>query len=481
MNVEFLNFLNLNFLSQGPSKSSLFSLTINDQFKTNNNINKEDFSLFIDKNKQYFKNQKKLLKQKLLDCNKNIEKREVIDSVNYDIEKLVTEITTINEKIFYHEKSEVKNDTKIVISNIKEIQNLLKKIDYTLNVDVIVENQFDNLLKNLDVYNTIFQERQVLYSNTEKFLLDNRLFFAQVFVNSFENHDYDIIFSIETLKNPDILIFLHGEVYNYLRNSIANKINFSLNNLRDDYVALFYNIKSLTVGEFLSKLDLINLRKEFMLDNKVFYYQYMSSYILDLIENFKLSEKKIINSIKFLVSSLESKKSIINNNFFTHQDVVDFCIKTFLEKKVIEVLKITNEELIQLMKQSITAALNYVENPIEVPIIKVPKKIAILFNKSYVENINNWKKQFLTKNNAGDLVLDDLIQTNNKINYNKFDYFEFVSIIDSDSFISESFFNEKIPFNKNVYSVDIKVKNSGLIGQEWNVQYSFFVDRYYKR
>jgi hypothetical protein len=104
-----------------------------------------------------------------------------------------------------------------------------------------------------------------------------------------------------------------------------------------------------------------------------------------------------------------------------------------------------------------------------------------LFNKSYVENINNWKKQFLTKNNAGDLVLDDLIQTNNKINYNKFDYFEFVSIIDSDSFISESFFNEKIPFNKNVYSVDIKVKNSGLIGQEWNVQYSFFVDRYYKR
>jgi hypothetical protein len=481
MNGEFLNFLNLNFLSQGPSKSSLFSLTINDQFKTNNNINKEDFSIFIDKNKQYFKNQKKTLKQKLLDCNKNIEKREVIDSVNYDIEKLVTEITTINEKIFYHEKSEVKNDTKIVISNIKEIQNLLKKIDYTLNVDVIVENQFDNLLKNLDVYNKIFQERQVLYSNTEKFLSDNSLFFAQVFVNSFENHDYDIIFSIETLKNPDILIFLHGEVYNYLRNSIANKINFSLNNLRDDYVSLFYNIKSLTVGEFLSKLDLINLRKEFMLDNKVFYYQYMSSYVLDLIENFKLSEKKIINSIKFLVSSLESKKSIINNNFFTHQDVVDFCIKTFLEKKVIEVLKITNEDLIQLMKQSITAALNYVENPIEVPIIKVPKKIAILFNKSYVENINNWKKQFLTKNNAGVLVLDDLIQTNNKINYNKFDYFEFVSIIDGDSFISESFFNEKIPFNKNVYSVDIKVKNSGLIGQEWSVQYSFFVDRYYKR
>ena len=195
MNGDFLNFLNLNFLSQGPSKSSLFSLTINDQFKTNNNINKEDFSIFIDKNKQYFKNQKKTLKQKLLDCNKNIEKREVIDSVNYDIEKLVTEITTINEKIFYHEKSEVKNDTKIVISNIKEIQNLLKKIDYTLNVDVIVENQFDNLLKNLDVYNKIFQERQVLYSNTEKFLSDNSLFFAQVFVNSFENHDYDIIFS----------------------------------------------------------------------------------------------------------------------------------------------------------------------------------------------------------------------------------------------------------------------------------------------
>ena len=329
-----------------------------------------------------------------------------------------------------------------------------------------IKNEYN--LKTQD-FKTLFDDfiiwLEELQSNLEylKNIILNNKIYVQVFINNLKNNNWEFYIDDTFFSDINIYSLAIEEISYSLQNNYIPEYKNQLLGIRLQFELLFKNMQVNNVDYFLKTVDEIFNKKDFIMQNKIFYYEYSNEYSLLLIERYRKAYKIIKNHILYAYKYAFDLSCLANHD---QQTTILGFLHSFTNQPFVRILKNNTNEKVSKFVKNLTVqyfSKNFNEKESDI-LLNLPLKIFEFNKKTYnikwrefQDNFfeNKSQKNVLKKNDFYYLAKSDneLIHINYIIHGS-----EYKKIKDSlPDFMVYKYNFEKFAFSNNVNNFNLQI------------------------